>query len=157
MIKKRSLLLYCFANLTDLIKTLLTSFILFFTFSAYSQMDCYLGIGGKDDETIKKVFKLDSLQVEKMRNWGAELKYRNSFLIDQADNLLKRHEQSSPEVLMTMSHQYKKLLDSMQSNLRMLDKRMLGIFNEEQYNLYVMLCNQIANSPLYPTVPVNEK
>ncbi|GMN09486.1 hypothetical protein MTsPCn9_00580 [Croceitalea sp. MTPC9] len=157
MLKKDLLQLYCCVNLADLIKTLLTFFILFFCSLIYSQADCYLGIGGKDDETIQKVFRLDSVQVEKMKNWGAELKYRNSFLINKANNLLKRHAESSPEVLMTMSYQYKKLLDSMQGNLRMLDKRMLGIFNEEQYNLYMVLCNQISNSPLYPTVPVNEK
>ncbi len=127
-------------------------------FTAFSQTECFLGIGGKDDETIQKVFKLDSIQVAKMKNWGAELKYRNSFLIDQANNLLERHAESSPEVLKTMSVQYKKLLDSMQSNLRMLDKRMLGIFNDEQYSLYVMFCNQISSSPLYPTTPpINEK
>ena len=126
-------------------------------FTTFSQTECFLGIGGKDDETIRKIFKLDSTQVAKMKDWGAELKYRNSFLIDQADNLLKRHAESSPEVLKTMSVQYKKLLDSMQSNLRMLDKRMLGIFNDEQYSLYVMFCNQISSSPLYPTTPVNEK
>ena len=33
-----------------------------------------------------------------------------------------------------------------------------GVFNEEQYNLYIMLCNQNSSSPLYPTAsPVNEK
>ena len=141
----------------DLIKKLLFYFVVLFFISGYSQEECFLGIGGKDDETIKEVFKLSDAQVEKMKDWGAELKYRNGFLITQAENLVKKHAESSPEVLMTMSYQYKKLLDSMQSNLRMLDKRMLGIFNEEQYNLYVMLCSQISSSPLYPTSPVNEK
>jgi hypothetical protein len=129
-----------------------------FCFSSYSQADCYLGIGGKDDVIIEKVFNLDSIQVEKMKNWGAELRYRNGFLINQANNLVKKHSESSPEVLKTMAVSYKKILDSMQSNLRMLDKRMLGVFNEEQYNLYIMLCNQNSSSPLYPTAPpVNEK
>jgi hypothetical protein len=129
-----------------------------FCFSSYSQADCYLGIGGKDDAIIEKVFNLDSIQVEKMKNWGAELRYRNSFLINQANNLVKKHSESSPEVLKTMAVSYKKILDSMQSNLRMLDKRMLGVFNNEQYTIYIMLCNQNSSSPLYPTAPpVNEK
>jgi hypothetical protein len=129
-----------------------------FCFSSYSQADCYLGIGGKDDVIIEKVFNLDSIQVEKMKNWGAELRYRNSFLINQANNLVKKHSESSPEVLKTMAVSYKKILDSMQSNLRMLDKRMLGVFNNEQYTIYIMLCNQNSSSPLYPTAPpVNEK
>ncbi len=157
MIKKSRLQLYCCTNLTDLIRTLLPLFLLLMHFSAYSQEVCYLGIGGKDDATIINVFKLDSTQVQKLKDWGAELKYRNSFLIDQANNLVKRHAESSPEVLMTMSYQYRKLLDSMQSNLHMLDKRMLGIFTDEQYSLYVKLCHEISSSPLYPTIPVNEK
>lgn len=150
--------LYCFVNLIDLIKKIHFFLFTLFCLSGYSQADCYLGIGGKDDAIIEKVFNLDSIQVEKMKNWGAELRYRNSFLITQANNLVKRHSESSPEVLKTMSVSYKKLLDSMQSNLRMLDKKMLGVFNEEQYNLYIMLCNQNSSSPLYPSLPpVNEK
>ena len=128
-----------------------------FTSWTYSQVDCYLGIGGMDDETIAKFFKLDSIQVKKMKDWGAELKYRNGFLIEQADNLVVQHAESSPEVLMSMSYQYKKLLDSMQYNLRVVDKNMLGIFTEQQYDLYLMLCNRIGTSPMYPTSPVNEK
>ena len=140
-----------------MIKKLLFIFIGISYVSIYSQTECYLGIGGKDDDTIKKVFRLDSIQIKKMKNLAAELKYRNSFLIEQANNLVKRHEESSPEVLMTMSYQYKKLLDSMETNSRMLDKRMLGIFNEEQYKLYTMLCNKISSSPLYPTTLIDEK
>ncbi len=150
--------LYWDVNLIDLIKKLHFFLIMLFCFSSYSQADCYLGIGGKDDAIIEKVFNLDSIQVEKMKNWGAELRYRNSFLINQANNLVKKHSESSPEVLKTMAVSYKKILDSMQSNLRMLDKRMLGVFNNEQYTIYIMLCNQNSSSPLYPTAPpVNEK
>lgn len=157
MIKKQSLRIHCYANYTNLIKKLLLIFIGISCLSSYSQTECFLGIGGKDDDTIQKVFQLDSIQIEKMKNWSAELKYRNSLLIDQADNLIKRHEESSPEVLKTVAYQYKMLLDSMQSNLRIIDKRMLGVFTDEQYNLYMTLCNQLTISPLYPTVSVNEK
>jgi len=125
--------------------------------SSYSQSECFLGIGGHDDETIITVFKLDSTQVVKMKNWGAELKYRNSFLIDKANNLMERNEESSPEVLAKVAIQYKVLLDSMQSNLRAVDRKMLGVFNTEQYNMYMNLCNRLGISPLYPKFPVNEK
>lgn len=123
----------------------------------FSQEECLLCIGGKDDETIKTVFELTEDQVEKMRNWGAELKYRNEIFERRVDKLLEEHAQSSPEDLMKMSYQFKSLLDSMKSNMRLLDRRMLGTFTNEQYNLYIMLCNQVSLSPLYATRSVNEK
>lgn len=123
----------------------------------FSQEDCFLGIGGKDDETIKAVFELTEDQVEKMRNWGAELKFRNEIFEMRADNLLKNHAQSSPEDLMKMSYEFKALLDSMENNMRLLDQRMLGIFTDDQYNLYIMLCNQVYRSPIYAARSMNEK
>lgn len=115
----------------------------------FSQEDCFLGIGGKDDEVIKTVFELTENQIEQMQNWGAELKFRNEIFQIRAESLLKNHAQSSPEDLKKMSYEFKSLLDSIQNNIRMLDKRMLGIFTDEQYNLYIMLCNQVYRSPIY--------
>lgn len=133
--------------------------LLFFLFPSLllSQEECFLGIGGKDDKTIETVFELTEDQVEKMRNWGAELKFRNEVFEIRAKNLLKNHAQSSPEDLMKMSYEYKALLDSMQNNMKRLDQRMLGIFTNEQYNLYIMLCNQVYRSPIYAARSVNEK
>lgn len=122
-----------------------------------SQEDCLLGIGGKDDETIKVVFRLTEEQIEKMRNWGAELQFRNEIFERRANHLLETHAQSSLEDLKKMSIEYKALLDSIQGNIRLLDKRMLGIFTIEQYNLYIMLCNQVYRSPIYASRSVNEK
>ena len=123
----------------------------------FSQEDCLLGIGGKDDEMIRTVFELTDDQMEQMRNWGAELQFRNEIFETRARNLLKNHAQSSTEDLLIMSHKYKALLDSMRNNIKLLDKRMLGIFTNEQYNLYIMLCNQVNRSPLYVPRSMNEK
>ncbi len=123
----------------------------------FSQEDCLLGIGGKDDEMIRTVFELTDEQIEQMRNWGAELQFRNEIFEIKAQNLLKNHAQSSVEDLLIMSHKYKALLDSMQNNIKLLDRRMLGIFTNEQYNLYIMLCNQVNRSPLYAPRSMNEK
>lgn len=92
-----------------------------------------------------------------MRNWGAELEYRNSFLKNSAENLLKKHAQSSPEDLIELSYEYQKLIDSMRSNMRMLDQRLLALFNDRQYDLYIRLCNKVSRSPIYANRPVNEK
>lgn len=123
---------------------------------SFAQHDCFLGIGGKDDATIIEVFQLSEDQIEKLKNWGAELKFRNEIFGYKAKNLLKNHAQASPEDLLKMSYDYKAVLDSMSANMRMLDKRMLGTFNTKQYNLYVTLCNQLSRSPIYTTRSVNE-
>jgi len=123
-----------------------------------AQDDCLLGVGGKDDKTIIEAFQLNDDQIEQMRNWAAELNYRNELLQDQANALLKKHSQSSPEDLLAMSYQYQTLVDSMRSNVRMIDKRLLELFNDKQYNRYVNLCNKATLSPIFANrEQVNEK
>lgn len=114
-----------------------------------AQEDCYLGIGGKDDETIIRVFELTSEQQANLKNWGAELKYRNEVFKIRANSLLENHAQSSPEDLLEMSYKYKALLDSIYANMRMLDKRLLDSFNDRQYNLYIQLCTTVNRSPIF--------
>ncbi|MBC31250.1 MAG: hypothetical protein CMH48_10430 [Muricauda sp.] len=127
------------------------------TGSVFAQEVCYLGVGSGSDEKIIEVFKLTDAQIEKMKNWGAELKYRNSFLEEQAKNLLKQHSESPPEQLLKMSHKYKVLLDSIQKNMHMIDQRMLSQFSKDQYNLYIKLCNQVSRTPIFAEPQVNEK
>ena len=114
-----------------------------------AQQDCYLGVGGPDDQTITEVFRLDSLQQEQLANLGAELKFRNQLLTQRAEYLLELHAQSSPEDLLVMSFEYRQVLDSMHSNMRLIDKKLLSLFNDQQYNLYIRLCNQAQSSPIY--------
>ena len=135
---------------------LLFIFSIFIFFSSYAQEDCYLGIGGKDDVIIAEVFELTEEQTENLKNWGAELKFRNEIFELKANNLLKNHAQASPEDLLKMSYNYKALLDSMAANMRLLDKRMLGTFTNKQYNVYILLCNQLSRSPIYTSRSVNE-
>lgn len=135
---------------------LLFIFSILIFFSSYAQEDCYLGIGGKDDVIIAEVFELTEEQTENLKNWGAELKFRNEIFELKANNLLKNHAQASPEDLLKMSYNYKALLDSMAANMRLLDKRMLGTFTNKQYNVYIMLCNQLSRSPIYTSRSVNE-
>lgn len=138
-------------------KTILFFFLLIVNTSLFGQEECYLGIGGKDDETITTVFQLNESQQEKLKNWGAELKVRNDILKDQAKYMLKLQAQGSPEDLMAISYKYRDLLDSMKQNIRMLDKRLLAIFNDKQYDLYIELCNQLTLQPIYVDRSDNEK
>lgn len=125
-------------------------------FYGLAQMDCILGVGGKDDEAITKVFQLTEEQRENLKNWGAELKIRNELLEDRAKYLMKKHEESSPEILVTVSKEYKQLVDSMKQNVRMMDKRLLTTFSDQQYDRYTKLCNQMALRPIYINRSVDE-
>ncbi|RDY60957.1 hypothetical protein DX873_01910 [Flagellimonas nanhaiensis] len=122
-----------------------------------SQEDCQLGVGGQDDQVIMEVFQLNDNQKDKLKSWSAELKVRNDILKDRAKHLLKRHEGSSPEVLMTFSKQYKDILDSMKQNALMMDRRLLSTLNAKQYNLYLELCSQLTLRPMYVDRSVDEK
>ena len=51
-----------------------------------------------------------------MRNWGAELKFRNEVFEMRIEKLLNDHAQSSPEDLMKMSYKFQALLDSMEEH-----------------------------------------
>lgn len=122
-----------------------------------AQQECALGIGGGNDDSIAEVFQLNESQLEKLKNWSAELTYRNELLKDQAKFLLKRNAESSPEAMLSLSYKYRGLLDSMKQNVRMLDKRLLSIFNDKQYNLYMELCGQMMLQPIHLDRSVNEK
>nr|WP_298999576.1 hypothetical protein [uncultured Allomuricauda sp.] len=138
-------------------KKLLLFALLFSFFFSSAQMDCTLGVGGKDNETIIEVFQLNEEQRESLKNWSAELEVRNTYLKNKAKSLLNKHQESPPSVLMEMSYEYRQLLDSMKSNSRSIDRRLLGTFNQKQYDLYVELCGMISMSPMQVDNSVNEK
>ncbi|WP_326277885.1 hypothetical protein [Flagellimonas halotolerans] len=129
---------------------------LIFWFCGFAQMDCILGVGGRDNETITKVFELTEEQQENLRNWSAELKIRNDFLKDKATYLMKKNKESPPEVLITVSKQYATILDSMKQNVGMIDKRLLRSFNNTQYERYLKLCGQLSLRPIHINRSVDE-
>lgn len=122
--------------------------LLILAFQGRAQLDCMLGVGGPDGETMAEVFQLNEEQRERLRNWSAELKYRNALLRDQAEFLLKRNGTSPPEELLKVSVQYRALLDSMQQNILMMDGRMLALFNDRQYQRYLLLCRELSLRPI---------
>jgi len=125
-------------------------------FCATAQLDCILGVGGRDNETITKVFELTEEQQENLKNWTAELKIRNDIFKDKASYLMKKNEESSPEELMEVSKKYQSYIDSMAKNVRMIDKRLLTSFNKAQYERYLKLCRQLTLRPIYVNRSVDE-
>lgn len=122
--------------------------LLFFSLGR-GQKDCYLCLGMGNNPEIVDVFELDSLQRRLLDNLSAELKFRNRMLEDRAKYMLLLHEQSSPEDLLIMSFEYRAIMDSMFDNVRMIDRRLLAEFTDNQYNRYINLCNKIQRSPIY--------
>nr|WP_321411595.1 hypothetical protein [uncultured Allomuricauda sp.] len=125
-------------------------------FYGTAQMDCILGVGGRDNETIAKVFELTEEQQESLKNWSAELKIRNDIFKERAEYLMKQNEDSSPEVLMEVSKKYQSFIDSMAKNVHMMDKRLLESFSQVQYDRYLKLCNQMTLRPIYVNKSVDE-
>ena len=137
-------------------KFVIASIFLLYGVFSFAQMDCILGVGGRDNETIAKVFELTEVQRENLKNWSAELKVRNDILEDKAKFLMKKNEESSPEVLLAVSKKYATIMDSMRQNIRMMDKRLLSTFTESQYDKYVKMCDQLTLRPIYINRSVNE-
>lgn len=137
-------------------KAIISFLFLISGFYGMAQMDCILGVGGRDDETIIKVFELTEEQQENLKNWSAELKVRNDIFKDKAAYLMKQNEESPPEVLMEVSKKYQSYIDSMANNVLMIDMRLLGTFNEKQYQRYVKLCSQLSLRPIYVNRSVDE-
>ncbi len=125
-------------------------------FYGTSQMDCILGVGGRDNETITKVFELTEEQKKDLKNWSAELKIRNDIFKERAEYLMKQNEDSSPEVLIEVSKKYQSFIDSMAKNVHMMDKRLLESFTQTQYDRYLKLCNQMTLRPIYVNRSVDE-
>ena len=127
---------------------------LFFISDSTAQEDCILGVGITDNETIIDVFQLNAEQSEQMINFSAELKYRNELLNNQAEHLMKNHPQSTQAELMVLADKYNMIRDSMERIQRMLDIRVLKLFNTKQYERYLELCNEAYRQPLR-VIPVS--
>jgi hypothetical protein len=122
-------------------------------FVALAQADCVLGVGLSEDTLLIDVFQMNSYQKERLINFSAEVKYRNELLTTKLDNIRKRHPQSNVMELSQLAEKYKEVMDSMVIVQAMVDKRMLALFNEKQYELYQALCKEASRSP-YVIVPM---
>lgn len=115
--------------------------------SLMSQADCVLGVGITENETIADIFQMNDSQKEQLANLGAELKYRNELLNNRLENLYNRHPQSTVEELNQLALKYRSVMDSMELVQSMIDKKVLSLFNQKQYDLYLSLCQQASRSP----------
>jgi hypothetical protein len=123
--------------------------LLFIFFTSMGQTaDCTLGIGGKDTETIIKVFQLNDEQLVQMEAWIQKLNKSNELIEEQIDVLLDKHPQSNEEELQTLADKFKPLRAQIIANSKICDQKLVGILNENQYRRYIDLCTEAMRRPL---------
>ena len=110
--------------------------------------DCTLGIGGKDTDTVIKVFQLSEEQLVQMEGWIQELKKSNEKIEEKIDDLLDEHPQSNEEELQILAAKFKVLRNEIIDNSKRCDEKLVGILNENQYKRYIALCNEAVRRPL---------
>ena len=117
--------------------------------------DCTLGLGGKDTETIIKIFQLNEEQQAKMETWSAELQTQNKLIEDQVQELFAKHPQSTPDELNTLAGKYDVLKNKIVTISREYDLKLLTLFNQRQYERYEALCKAAYRRPM--TIPEKQR
>jgi hypothetical protein len=117
----------------------------------YAQLaDCTQGMGGKDTKVLTEVFQLNDEQIKTMDLWIGDLQAQNKLIEDQIKELFDNHPQSTHEELATLAGKYKVLKDQLVAISRKYDRKLLGLFNQKQYQRYVELCKEAMREPLSP-------
>lgn len=129
-------------------------FVLLLSFHLNAQSDCILGVGVVKDSVLTAIFQLNSKQSEELISSSAEIKYRKEILDNTLSNIRKRHLESTVEELTNLAKEYNVIMDSMHLIQAIVDKRLLTLFNQKQYNLYINLCLEASRSPFIvaPTI-----
>ena len=117
---------------------------LLFTNLSYAQMeDCTLGLGGKDTEVIIQVFQIKGDQRSKLDMWVAEYQKSSRLIQEEVDQLLASHPQKSAEDLQKMAIKYNALKGKLSGISRKYDQKLIALFKERQYEVYLDLCNEV--------------
>jgi len=121
---------------------------LFFLLVSVNAQNCTLDIGGKNIDQIVTVFQLNEAQVGTMEALRAELEIKAKTIEDDIQKLFDNHPQSSPEELTTLAGKYKVLQQKLVEASFESDKKLLGTFNEKQYQRYLILCDEALRDPI---------
>ena len=118
----------------------------------YGQLqDCTLGLGNKDTEVIFQVFKLNDEQRALAEALAAEYKTNSRLIQDQVDHLFESHPQRTQEDLQRMAKKFDSLKIQLTSMSRNYDQKLVGLFDQKQYEVYLQLCKEVMRRPLAPS------
>lgn len=124
----------------------------------YPQVDdCTLDIAGKDTSVIIDIFQLNDDQQLRLENWVGELELVRRPIEEELRLLLKEHPQSTEADLHNLAKKYSSLNKNLIELSKEYDRKLLGIFNEKQFEYYVSLCNEAARKPLNPVITEEEE
>ncbi|NNE78138.1 MAG: hypothetical protein HKN31_13830 [Pricia sp.] len=126
------------------------SFIVFFVFTLCSghAQECTLDLGGKNAETIIRIFQLNDSQITKMETLQADLEVKTKIVEDEIEKLLSEHPQSKEADLITLGDKYKVLQQKIVDACWESDKMLLSTFNVRQYERYLILCKEAFRRPI---------
>ena len=110
--------------------------------------DCTLGLGGKDTEIIIQVFHLNKEQKAKLDMWVAEYQLSSRLIQEEVDQLLASHPQKTPEDLQQMAMKYDTLKARLFGISKGYDKKLIALFDQRQYEVYLELCNEVNRRPM---------
>lgn len=125
--------------------------VLFFT-NVNAQADCILGVGVTSDSIISDIFQLNDMQKAKLEQFSTDIKLQNETLNNNLAEVKSKHPQSNVTELRQLADKYKNVMDSMARVQEITDKKMLALFNSNQYELYLSLCKDASRSA-YIVVP----
>ena len=121
--------------------------LIFFSGSLHAQT-CTLDLGGKNAETMIKVFQLNEAQLGILETLQGELAVETKSLNEEIEKLLAEHPQSSQEELLKLAEKYKVLQQKIVTASYESDKKLLSEFNAKQYNRYLELCRAAIRQPI---------
>lgn len=113
--------------------------------------DCTLGLGNKDTDVIFKVFKLSDEQKILAEALASEYRTNSRLIQDQVDQLFESHPQRTQEDLQRMAQKFDSLKIQLTSMSRSYDQKLVGLFDQKQYEVYLQLCNEVMRRPLRPS------
>lgn len=109
---------------------------------------CILDIGTENSEQIKQVFQLKETQITALEEYKEILNKEISTLQQQVQELLETHPQSNPDELLVLAKKHKVLEDQMFTATVTYDQKLISLFNEKQYERYLLLCNEAKRTPI---------
>ena len=121
--------------------------LLFFTGTLQAQV-CTLDIGGKNSETMVRVFQLNEAQIMILETLQGELAVETKALNEQIIKLLAVHPQSTEEELIKLADKYKILQQKVVTASYESDRKLLSEFNPKQYERYLQLCKAAIRQPI---------
>ena len=142
------------SNSRNFCSAIIVLFSLLFCVRSYSQVsDCTLDIGGKDSRLIIEIFQLNEEQQGLLEEWTAELRTRSEAIEEKIQKLLDHHPQSTEADLLNLAKKYAAHKDELMALSLKYDQKLLGVFNEKQYEFYKELCEEAVRRPLNPIYP----